>query len=268
MDVSKRSDKKTALITGASGGIGFELTKLFARDGHDLVLVARSGNKLDHVRTQLERRHGISVRTITKDLADPSAPEEIFKALEQAGVQIDVLVNNAGYAMFDPFVDMDIKRVMDMLQVNIMALTHLSWLFVPGMVQRGQGRVLNLGSTASFLPGPLMACYYASKAYVLSFSEAIANELHGTGVTVTALCPGPTETGFQKRANVEESKLIKGKRIMEAGAVARAGYKALMAGKPLVVPGLSNNLIPLLARLSPRGIVTEVVKRSQERVDH
>ncbi len=268
MDTPDHAIRKTALITGASGGIGLELARLFARDGYNLVLVARGEDKLDHVKTQLEKRRGISVRTIPKDLADPRAPEEIFNELEQADVQIDVLVNNAGYAMFDPFIEMDTKRVLDMLQVNIMALTHLSRLFLPGMVQRGHGRVLNLGSTASFLPGPLMACYYASKAYVLSFSEAIANEMHGTGVTVTALCPGPTETGFQKRASIEDSRLIKGRRIMGAATVARTGYKALMAGKPLVIPGLSNKLIPLMARISPRGIVPEVVKRSQERVEH
>ena len=175
---------------------------------------------------------------------------------------IDVLVNNAGYAMFDPFIEMDTKRVLDMLQVNIMALTHYEAFSARhGAARSWKGA--KPGVTASFLPGPLMACYYASKAYVLSFSEAIANDARHRRYSHGAL-PGPTETGFQKRASIENSRLIKGRRIMDAATVARIGYKALMAGKPLVIPGLSNKLILLLSQNIPtRRIVPEVVKRSR-----
>jgi short-subunit dehydrogenase len=265
VDTSKKATKQTALITGASGGIGLEFTKIFARVGYDLVLVARNEDKLQKVKAELEKRRGVSVRVIPKDLADPSAPDEIYNALEQSGVQVDVLVNNAGYALFNPFVERDAKETLDMLQVNIMALTHLTRLFLPGMIERGIGRVLNMGSTAAFVPGPLMAAYYASKAYVLSFSEAIADELRGTGVTVTVLCPGATETGFQKRADMENSRLVQGRRIMDPTSVARAGYKAMMQGKAVEVPGLGNKAVPFFVRLAPRRLVPGLVRRAQER---
>jgi len=265
MDTLEKISKQTALITGASGGIGLELTKLFAREGYSLVLVARNEGRLQGLKTELEKRRGVSVRVISKDLSDPGAPKQIYDELERYSVQIDVLVNNAGYALFGPFIESDENEVLAMLQVNIMALTHLTRLFLPAMVKRGHGKVLNVASTAAFLPGPLMAIYYASKAYVLSFSEAIANEVKGTGVTVTALCPGSTETGFQRRANMEDSKLVSGKRLMEPSTVARAGYKAMMAGKAVEVPGLGNKMVPLMARLSPRSLVPMVVRRSQER---
>jgi len=265
VDTSSKTNKQTALITGASGGIGLEFAKVFARVGYNLVLVARNEERLQRVKLELEKRRGVSVTVIPKDLADPSAPDEIYNELEQSGVQVDVLVNNAGYALFNPFVERDAKETLDMLQVNIMALTHLTRLFLPGMIERGRGRVLNMASTAAFVPGPLMAAYYASKAYVLSFSEAIADEVRGTGVTVTALCPGATETGFQKRADMENSRLVQGRRIMYPTSVARAGYKAMMQGKAVEVPGLGNKVVPLLARLSPRSLVPMVVRRSQER---
>jgi uncharacterized protein len=266
MDTTKRSDRKTALITGASGGIGLELTKLFARDGYDLVLVARRADKLEQLKSELEKRRGISVRVIAKDLAKPDSPEEIYAELEKEGVQVDALVNNAGYALFGPFIENGEQEVLDMLQVNMMALTHLTRLFLPGMVERGSGKVLNVASTAAFLPGPLMAIYYASKAYVLSFSEAIAEEMRGTGVTVTALCPGSTESGFQKRAGMEDSRLVSGRHLLGAAEVARAGYKATMQGKSVVIPGgLSHKIVPLFARLAPRSLVPRVVRMSQER---
>jgi len=268
MYTTGKTSKGTALITGASGGIGLELTKLFAKDGYNLVLVARSQDKLTQIKAELEKRRGISVRAIPKDLANPNAPDEIYSELEEAGVQIDVLVNNAGYALFGPLAEEDKQKIIDMLQVNIMALTNLTRLFLPGMVERKQGRVLNLGSTAAFVPGPLMAVYYASKAYVLSFSEAIAEEVKGTGVTVTALCPGATESGFQQRAGMEDSKLVSGRQLHTAASVARAGYDAMMKGKTVEVPGLSNKMVPLFARLSPRRLVPAVVKRSQERNEH
>jgi short-subunit dehydrogenase len=175
-----------------------------------------------------------------------------------------VLVNNAGYPVFGLFVETDLQAELEMLQVNVIALTALTKLFLKGMVEGRTGHILNLASTASFVPGPLMAVYYASKAYVLSFSEALTNELRGTGVTVTALAPGPTRTGFQKRGHLEDSRLVQGE-IADAASVALAGYRGLMSGKTLVIPGFTNKLVPWIARVSPRGAVTRVVRRMQER---
>jgi len=200
---------KTALITGASGGIGLELAKLFARDRFNLVLVARSRDKLDQLAAELSRKYDMKTLVIAKDLSDHNAPQEVYDEVVKAGIDVDILVNNAGYTMLGKFVELGVQEQMQMAQVNIMTLTHLTRLFLPGMVERGYGNVLNVASTAAFQPGPLMAVYYASKAYVLSFSEAIGNELRGTGVTVTVLCPGPTRTGFQSRGGVEGARLLR-----------------------------------------------------------
>jgi len=256
---------KTALITGASGGIGYELALLFARDGFDCILVARSDDKLNELATRLQRDHRIKTLVIGRDLSKPTAVDEIYEETTAAGLAVDVLVNNAGFPVFGLFNETDLQIEAEMLQVNVIALTALTKLFLKGMVERRSGRILNLASTAAFLPGPLMAVYYASKAYVLSFSQALANEVHGTGVTVTALAPGPTRTGFQKRGVMEESRLVQGN-IADAASVALAGYRGLMAGKTLVIPGLTNKTIPWVVRLSPRSMVTRVVRRMQERV--
>jgi short-subunit dehydrogenase len=191
--------------------------------------------------------------------------DEIYEEVTAASMHVDVLVNNAGFPVFGPFVETDLQVELEMLQVNVIALTALTKLFLKGMVERRAGRILNLASTAAFLPGPLMAVYYASKAYVLSFSQALSNELRGTGVTVTALSPGPTRTGFQKRGVMEDSRLVQGQ-IADAASVALAGYRGLMAGKTIVIPGFTNKVIPWVVRLSPRGVVTRVVRRMQERV--
>jgi uncharacterized protein len=256
---------KTALITGASGGIGYELALLLARDRYDCILVARSRDKLSALATRLEADFGVTTLVLAKDLSKPSAVDEIYEEVTAAGMKVDVLVNNAGFPVFGLFSETELETELEMLQVNVVALTQLTKLFLKGMVERRYGRILNLASTAAFEPGPLMAVYYASKAYVLSFSEALANELRGTGVTVTALCPGPTRTGFQKRGVMEDSRLVQG-RIADAESVALAGYKGLIAGKTIVIPGLSNKLIPWVVRVSPRGVVTRVVRRMQERV--
>jgi len=256
---------KTALITGASGGIGYELALHFARDRFDCILVARSRDKLDELAARLESEFRVKTLVVARDLSKPTAVDEIYEEVSAASMSIDLLVNNAGFPVYGRFVDTDWQTELDMLQVNVVALTALTKLFVRGMVERRNGRILNLASTAAFVPGPLMAVYYASKAYVLSFSQALANELQGTGVTVTALAPGPTRTGFQKRGVMEDSRLVRGQ-IADAKSVATAGYRGMMRGKTIVIPGFSNKLIPWVARVSPRGAVTRVVRRMQERV--
>lgn len=256
---------KTALITGASGGIGYELALLCARDGFDCILVARSHEKLNALAARLESEFRVKTLVLAKDLSNPSAVDEIYEEISAASLPVEVLVNNAGFPVFGLFSETDLDDELEMLQVNVVALTQLTKLFLRGMIERRYGRILNLASTAAFEPGPLMAVYYASKAYVLSFSEALANELGGTGVTVTTLAPGPTRTGFQKRGQLEDSRLVQGQ-IADAQSVALAGYRGLMAGKTIVIPGFTNKLIPWIVRISPRGVVTRVVRRMQERV--
>jgi uncharacterized protein len=252
-----------ALVTGASGGIGYELARILARHGHDLILVARSADKLAALAERLELDHGIQVRAIAKDLARPEAAEEIHEWLAAEGLAVDVLVNNAGMGLLGKFAEIGIEGDVEMLRLNVEAPTLLTRLLLPAMLERGSGRILNLASTAGFQPGPLMAVYYATKAYVLSFSEALANEVAGTGVTVTALCPGPTETGFSSHAGSEQSRLFKGA-TMGARTVAEAGYAALMAGKPVVIPGVRNRILAFGVRLAPRRVVTQIARRMNE----
>jgi uncharacterized protein len=253
----------TALVTGASSGIGYELAKLLAADGHDLVLVARSGAKLAGLAEELKARHRVGTKILPKDLADPGAPAGIAAKLETDGVLVDVLVSSAGFADYAPFVESDLGKQLDMIQVNVTALTELTRRFLPGMVERRSGRILNVASTAAFQPGPLMAVYYATKAYVLSFSEAIANELDGTGVSVTALCPGPTRSGFQDRAAMQDSKLVQDG-LMSADDVAAAGYRAMMQGATIEIPGIKNKLGAQLPRVLPRKAAVNVARRVQE----
>ena len=262
-----REDRPVALVTGATGGIGYELAKLLAAGGHDLILVARREEDLRRVAAEFVARHGVEVSTIPADLSGAGAAERVVAAAGGPERRVDVLVNNAGFAVYGPFVETDAAAELAMIGVNVVTLTHLTKLLVPGMRRRGRGRVLNVASTAAFLPGPLMTVYYATKAYVLSFSEGLAEELRGTGVTVTALCPGPTETGFQRRAAMEDSKLISGRRIAAAETVARAGYVGLMRGQRVVVPGLVNRVTVQVPRLVPRAVMARLVRRAQERVE-
>jgi uncharacterized protein len=256
--------KMTALVTGASGGIGEELARLFAADGHDLVLVARSRDKLARLAEELEGKHGVAASVLQADLARPESPREIFEELRGAGMTVDALVNNAGFGSYGLFAETDLQSELDLLQVNVVALTHLSKLFLPGMIARRRGYLMNVASTAAFQPGPLLAVYYASKAYVLSLSEALANECEGTGVVVSALCPGPTETGFVAAAGMGDSKLFD-RAVMDARTVAEAGYRGLLAGKTIVIPGLRNNLLARSIGFFPRNLVTKVVRGIQEK---
>jgi len=254
----------TALVTGASGGIGEELARLFAADGHSLVLVARSRDKLSALAEELSDKHNVNARVLPADLARAEAPREIFEELQSDAVTVDALVNNAGIGSYGLFAETDAKTELDLLQINVVALTHLTKLFLPQMIARRRGYVLNVASTAAFQPGPLMAVYYASKAYVLSFSEALANETSGTGVRVSVLCPGPTETGFVAAAGMGESKLFDAN-VMSARAVAVEGYRGMLSGKTVVIPGLRNRLLASGYRFAPRGLITKVVRGIQER---
>jgi len=253
--------KETALITGASSGIGLDLARLFAKDGCDVVLVARSEGKLRELAAELERDCGVKAHVIALDLAQPHAAQALVQRLP---VAIDILVNNAGFGVTGPFVETDLAKELEMIQVNIVALTELTKLLLPPMVARRRGRVLNVASTAAFQPGPLMAVYYATKAYVLSFSEAIADELRDSGVTVTALCPGPTETGFAAVADMTTTRLFNVAKPMSSADVARAGYAAMKRGRRVVIPGVKNKLLTQSVRVSPRRLVTTIVRKLQE----
>lgn len=256
--------KQTALITGASSGIGLDLARLFAGDGWDVVLVARSEGKLRELADSLAKEHNVGAQVITCDLAKPDAAADIVNTLTKRGVTVDALVNNAGYGVAGPFVDTDLRAELEMIQVNCVALTQLTKLLLPGMVERKRGRVLNVASTASFQPGPYMAVYYATKAYVLSFSEAVADELRDTGVTVTALCPGPTETGFAAAANVGNVRLFNLAKPARSMDVAKVGYSAMLRGKRVVVAGFKNKLLAQSVRISPRRVVTAIVRKLNE----
>jgi short-subunit dehydrogenase len=253
--------RKTVLITGASGGIGLELAKLFGRNLHNLVLVARSAGPMEKVAAEASMSDGVETHVLTEDLADPAAPRRLYAEIQRRHLQIDILVNNAGFGGGGEFWEQDEFEVLSMLQVNVTSLTHLTRLFLPDFVKRGSGRIMQVASVAAFQPGPLMAVYYASKAYVLSFSEALASELADTNVTVTALCPGPTETGFAKRAGMEHSGLFKAN-MMTAAEVARIGYQGLMDGRRVVIPGVKNKLLAAASqRLAPRAATLAVAKK-------
>ena len=252
--MTARTDKR-ALVTGASGGIGLELARLLAADGYSLTLVARDNAKLEALAGELG-----GARVIAVDLATRGSVERVVSS----AADVDVLINNAGVGDFGPFAEVDLAKTAGMIQLNIVALTEFTRAYLPGMLERGQGRVLNVASTAAFQPGPLMAVYYATKAYVLSFSEAVAEEVRGTGVTVTALCPGPTASGFQAGADMEDSKLVKGRKLPDAASVARAGYKAMERGDVVEVVGLRNKVMVASVRVTPRPIMRRVVHRVQE----
>jgi len=251
--------RKRALITGASSGIGYELAWIFAREGYDLVLVSRNEQKLRQLSDEIKQKYDVSVRVLPKDLSLSRSPAEIFIELEQSSLPIDILVNNAGFGTYGPFVETSLSDELDMLQLNMVSLTHLTKLFLKDMLKRGYGKILNVASTAAFQPGPFMAVYYATKAYVLSFSEALAEELRGTNVTVTCLCPGPTVSEFGKRAGVGNILLMKG-RMMDSKSVAEIGYRALMKNQRVAVAGLMNRLLVMGSKLAPRGLTTRVLR--------
>jgi short-subunit dehydrogenase len=254
------ANSETVLITGASSGIGLELARCFAEDGCRLILLARNPEALETLAGELRQTHKIETLVLTADLSRPEIPARVFKELQGRGIMVDVLVNNAGFGANGTFAGLPLQRQLEMIQVNITALTDLTGLFLPGMIERRRGGVLNVGSLAGFLPGPGMAIYFATKAFVLSFTEALAEELAGTGVTATALCPGPTATNF---GNISHGKKMRRFNTpkMPAAAVANYGHRAFRQDRPLAIPGWQYHVLLLLVRIMPRWIVRKMVGR-------
>ncbi|HMD02903.1 MAG TPA: SDR family oxidoreductase, partial [Candidatus Baltobacteraceae bacterium] len=243
-----------------SGGIGLAFAELFARDGWHLVTAARSADKLEASAADFRKRFGVTVLPIALDLAQAGAAQALYERVARAGVHVDALVNNAGFATYGFFRDIPLEDERQEMQLNMLTLTELSKLCLEPMLARGTGRILNVASNGAFQPCPGMAVYCATKAYVLSFSEALSNELAGTGVTVTALCPGATESGFQERAKLHDSPAVQ-RKLPDAMSAARAGYEAMLAGKRLVIPGAGTKIGAFLPRLLPRGVVLSVARR-------
>jgi uncharacterized protein len=260
----KNNHSKVALITGASSGIGAELARLHAATGGDLVLVARRENALYSLKNALENAHGIKATVIATDLAQPDSAEQIFAATEAAGIQIDILINNAGFGGYGRFHERALANDQAMMQVNMVSLTNLTHLYLQGMLKRNSGKILHVASTAAFLPGPLQAVYYATKAFVVSFSQAIAQELAGTDVTSTALCPGPVATGFVTAGNLDGVQLWD--KAKSAESVARCGYDGMMKGELVVFNEAAlkftlNWVVPFL----PRKAVLKISQKLMEK---
>ncbi len=251
-----------ALITGASEGIGRELARVMAERKHNLVLVARRRALLDELKQELEAKHQVSVVVLDADLTDPSQREQLFAKC--APYRIDILVNNAGFGSYGDFHTLDWAKERDMVELNVTALMHLTRLFLPQLVANGSGRVLNTASIAAFQPGPKMATYFATKAFVVSFSQAIAWELRKTGVSVTVLCPGPVLTGFQSVAGVNNSNMLKMMFLPTARQVAAFGYRAMMRKKRVAIEGWTNRLMVRLAKVMPSWILLPLSAKAVE----
>ena len=258
--MNPEQNKETVLITGASSGIGLELAKCFAADGCRLILVARSQEALEELADDLRREHQVEAVVLPGDLSQPETPSRIFKELSARKISVDGLVNNAGFGAIGPFDELSLERQLEMLQVNITALTALTRLFLPGMMERRRGGILNVASLAGFVPGPGMAVYYATKAFVLSFTEALAGKLEGTGLRVSALCPGPTATNFGNVAGSKNVKLMRTGR-MTAKEVARIGHRAFRRGRVVAVPGLQGKILVALVRVMPRTFVRKIARK-------
>lgn len=256
---------KVALVTGASSGIGRELLDRFAADKIDLVITARDEEALKKAAEELTAKYGIAVTVIPADLSKPGEAHRLFAEIEKRGIAVEYLVNNAGFGNYGVFHESDAQKMDDMVQVNVATLVTLTRLFLPGMAARKSGRILQLASVAAFQPGPLMAVYYATKAFVLSFSEAVAEELTGTGVTMTCLCPGPVHTNFAARADFNHSRIFQKSHVATASEVADYGYRALMEGKILAVHGFNNKLLATIGRFIPRRLIVKLVRWMQEK---
>ncbi len=254
----------TAFITGGSGGIGLALANEFASHGHDLILTARHQDALEAAAGSIDSKYGVKVTVIPGDLTDPDTPQRLFDEIRAQKIDVHFLVNNAGFGLGGEFADTDGARELQMIQVNIAALTTLTKLYVPHMIKRKRGMILNVASTAAFQPGPLMAVYFATKAYVLSFSEAVGEELRNSGVTVTCLCPPATATGFAATALIENSKLFTKMGVANAEEVAKYGYEAMMRGERVAIFGMRNKIMIQSERFAPRNLVTKLARIAQE----
>jgi uncharacterized protein len=256
----KATAPETVLVTGASSGIGLELARCFASEGCRLVLVARKGMALEELAAELRKIHKIQAQVFAADLSHPETPERLLAHLHTAGIKVDVLVNNAGFGAQGKFAELPLRRQLDMVQVNVTALVHLTGLLLPDMIERHRGGVLNVASTAAFQPGPGMAIYYATKAFVLSFTEALAEELAGTGLKVSTLCPGPTTTNFGTAAGGRFKPIAK-RGSMTAEVVARLGHQSFRSGRVVAITGLRNQLPALAVRFVPRAVARKIAKR-------
>ncbi len=250
----------TALISGASSGLGWEFAKIHAAAGGNLILVARNISQLEKLKTTIQQDHSVQIHLVQKDLSQPHAAEELYTYVKSQSWEVDILINNAGFGYYGMFMEAPLQKDDEMMQLNMLTLTKLTKLFAGDMVKKGKGRIMNVASTAAFQPGPTMAVYCATKAYVLHFSEAIANELQGTGVTVTTLCPGATTSGFQAAAGMEESLLVKGRNLPTSHEVADYGYKAMMKGQVVAIHGVMNYLMANGVRFTPRNVVLKVAR--------
>jgi len=258
--------KKTALITGASNGIGLELAKIHASKGGDLVLVARNKSKLDELKAELEKQFKVSVYVIVKDLSATNSAIEVYEETTKQNIQIDYLINNAGFGDFGMFAETDWNKELQMINLNITTLTQFTKLYLRDMEKRRSGKIMNVASTAAFQSGPTMAVYCATKAYVLSFTEAVSNEVSDKGITMTALCPGATETGFQAVGGMDESKLFKDKKLPTAKEVADYGYKSMIKGKTVAIHGIMNYIMSNSVRFIPRAMVLKVSRKMLDKV--
>lgn len=252
---------QTALVTGASSGIGYEIAKIHASRGGHLVITARNESKLNALKFELEAKYTISVHIIVKDLSLNNAALEIYNELKTNNIQINYLINNAGYGLYGSFQSTDWELESKMIQLNIVALTQLTKLFLPTMIENKFGKILNVASTAAFVPGPMMAVYCATKPYVLNFSEAINNEVNKYGISVTALCPGATATGFSKAANADKSALFTKTKLASSNDVALYGYEAMLKGKQVAIHGFVNKLLAFIVRLTPRSLVVKISRK-------
>ncbi len=249
-----------ALVTGSSAGIGQEIARALAARGYDLILTARRRKALEDLASESASSFGVTCHVIPIDLAEPTSPSRLAAEVAAKGIELDVLVNNAGFGDVGPFADTDLPKLRAMVQVNVLAVTELTRLILPSMRKRGRGKVLNVGSTAGFQPGPWMAVYYATKAYVNSWSQALANELAETGITVTVLCPGPTESEFAAVSGMAKTRLLKSRSMMAGRSVAEAGVRGMMRGQPVVIPGVQNKLMVFGERFLPRSWVVKIVR--------
>jgi uncharacterized protein len=257
--------KENVLITGASGGIGEEFARKFAQNGYNVILVARNEDKLKALKQELENTTSSTVYILKADLSVQDEVTRIYQLLQSEQMEVDILINNAGFGLFGEFTDTDLSQELNMIDLNIKTVTHLTKIFLSDMVKRNSGKIMNVASTAAFQPGPLMAVYYATKAYVLSFSEALANELQGTNVNVSVLCPGATETGFSNRAQLQESKLFQSG-VMNVKEVVEVGFHGLLSKETIIIPGMKNKLLANSVRFMPRKMVTRIVRNVQGRI--